>query len=160
MQIEVNNLQASLTQVKLELTEAKAKASSSSDVPAAAPTPSNSKEVEDLRQQIAALQEALKESQAIAERAKEEAAAANAKAAAAGEGKADGASADGKKFTDDDIKGMVTDIYQLATRGFITEDEMNSIEDEKLKTHTIQLIKSSLKRLREILKQVSMEKLG
>lgn len=36
---------------------------------------------------------------------KEEAAAANAKAAAAGEGKADGASADGKKFTDDDIKG-------------------------------------------------------
>jgi predicted nucleic acid-binding Zn-ribbon protein len=65
-----------------------------------------------------------------------------------------------KRFTEADFKGVISEIFSEAMSSFITEDEMNSIEDETLKTHTIALIKTTLKRLKEILKQVSMERLA
>jgi chromosome segregation ATPase len=70
------------------------------------------------------------------------------------------ASSTDRKFTEADFKGVISEIFSEAMSSFITEDEINSIEDETLKTHTIALIKTTLKRLKEILKQVSMERLA
>lgn len=71
----------------------------------------------------------------------------------------DGSSDEGK-YTIDEIKGMMSDIYKLSMNTFMTEDELNSFEEESIRNHTIQLVKTILKRLKDVLRQVTTDRLG
>jgi predicted RNase H-like nuclease (RuvC/YqgF family) len=65
-----------------------------------------------------------------------------------------------KKFTEEDIKGMISDIYGGSCSMLMSKEELNAIEDDTLRSHTVTVMKTILKRLKEILRQVTVDRLG
>jgi uncharacterized protein YhbP (UPF0306 family)/uncharacterized small protein (DUF1192 family) len=64
------------------------------------------------------------------------------------------------KFSDDDIKLCMQEVYILAASSFITSEELESVEDETRRDTMAQVTKLNLKRLKEALRQVTTNKLG
>lgn len=70
------------------------------------------------------------------------------------------ASQNGGKFSEDDFKSCMQDIFIQAGSAFITQDELASIDDETKRETMAQVTKVNLKRLKEILRQITVSKLS
>ncbi len=91
--------------------------------------------------------------------ADKEAAEAEAEAAKSKSGGDSDGSEEGKKFSTDDVSGIIQDIYGQSKGFFLTEDDISAIEDENQRSVMMKTAKLCLSRLREVLKQISTEKL-
>lgn len=66
----------------------------------------------------------------------------------------------GGKFSEDDIKSFMQDVFVQAGAAFITAEELASVDDETKRETMAQVTKLNLKRLKEVLRQISVSMLG
>lgn len=64
------------------------------------------------------------------------------------------------RFSEDDFKTCMQDVFIQAGSAFITQDELASIDDETKRETMAQVTKVNLKRLKEILRQITVSKLS
>lgn len=64
------------------------------------------------------------------------------------------------RFSEDDFKTCMQDVFIQAGSAFITQDELASIDDETKRETMAQVTKVNLKRLKEILRQITVSRLS
>jgi len=64
------------------------------------------------------------------------------------------------RFSEDDFKQMVQEVFVNSQSSFLTADEVESVEDEAKRETMVQVTKLHLKRLKEVLRQISATLLG
>jgi predicted RNase H-like nuclease (RuvC/YqgF family) len=153
LQAIVDEEKKKISLLEQEVTSLKSLSSSSAPPAGTNSTTVSSSEVEQsLKNEISSLQAQITTLQ-------EQLAAASASSSTAPSSEGDAAGGD-KKFTEEDIKGMISDIYGGSCSMLMSKEELNAIEDESLRSHTVTVMKTILKRLKEILRQVTVDRLG
>jgi len=66
----------------------------------------------------------------------------------------------GLRFSDDDMKQVVQEVFVNSQSTFLTAEEVESVEDEAKRETMVQVTKLHLKRLKEVLRQISAARLG
>lgn len=66
----------------------------------------------------------------------------------------------GMRFTDEDMKQVVQEVFVNSQSTFLTAEEIESIDDERKRETMVQVTKLHLRRLKEVLRQISATRLA